>query len=185
MHGIVRLTNALFKVSSTVAGVIFLAAVAINFANVIGRYFFHTSIFWAEEIIVYGIIWCVMLGAALVCWQGQHLRVEIIEIFLSRPQLARLRTTVLVVVCIVALITTYLGFQFVALVASMDQRSVVTRLPMVVPFAAVPIGFLLILIASIVRLIQHFRAMDEIDENGDSDAIEQKAILNGDHEGAL
>jgi TRAP-type C4-dicarboxylate transport system permease small subunit len=185
MHGVVRLTNALFKVSGTVAGIVFLAAVAINFANVIGRYFFHTSIFWAEEIIVYGIIWCVMLGAALVCWQGQHLRVEIIEMFLSKPHVARLRTTVLVVVCVVALITTYLGFEFVGLVASMDQRSVVTRLPMVVPFAAVPIGFLLIVIASVVRLIQRFRAMDQLDENSDPDAIERGAIRNDDHEVAL
>ena len=185
MHKIVRLTDALFKASGTVAGIIFLAAVAINFANVIGRYVFHVSIFWAEEIIVYGIIWCVMLGAALVCWQGQHLRVEIIEMFLSKPHVARLRTVVLVAVCIVAVITTYLGFQFVGLVGSMDQRSVVTRLPMVVPFAAVPIGFLLIVIASVVRLIQRFRAMDEFDENSDSNAIERSAVSNDDHEAAL
>jgi TRAP-type C4-dicarboxylate transport system permease small subunit len=159
MQIITSLVDRLFRVVSTVAGVVFLIAIAINFANVIGRYFFHVPIFWAEEIVVYGIIWCVMLGAALVFWQGQHLRVEIIELFLSVRSISRLRLLVLAVVCLVAVATTYFGIQFVLLVADMDQRSVATQLPMAIPFAAVPVGFLLIVVASAIRLSQRVRAM--------------------------
>jgi len=174
-------TDRLFNVVSTVAGVIFLIAIAINFANVIGRYFFHVPIFWAEEIVVYGIVWCVMLGAALVFWQGQHLRVEIIELFLSSRSVGRLRMVVLAVVCIVAVVTTYFGIQFLVLIAGMDQRSVVTQLPMVIPFAAVPVGFSLIVLASALRLTQRLRAMrnGQQDELDSAEEVERSVLQHG------
>jgi len=183
MKIIISFTDRLFKVVSTVAGVIFLIAIAINFANVIGRYFFHVPIFWAEEIVVYGIIWCVMLGAALVFWQGQHLRVEIIELFLSVRSISRLRLLVLAVVCLVAVATTYFGVQFLVLVADMDQRSVVTQLPMVIPFAAVPIGFLLIVVASAIRLTQRVRTMGA-GQQDETDSVQEleRSVLKHDGE---
>ncbi len=149
-----KFTNMLFKTISVIAGVLFLGATALTFANVVGRYVFSAPIFWAEEITVYGIIWCVMLGGALASWRGEHLRVEIIEMFLGDRFTRRLQTVVLIVVASVAAIIAYYGWGFVEFAADMDQRSVVSGIPMTIPFAAIPVGFLLVAVASVVRLIQ-------------------------------
>ena len=46
------------------AGAMLVASVAINFANIIGRYFFSVSLSWAEEAMLFLMIGCVFLGAA-------------------------------------------------------------------------------------------------------------------------
>ena len=48
-----------------ITGMIFLAAVLINIANVIGRYVFSYPIFWAEEVLVFMVIWAVFLSAVV------------------------------------------------------------------------------------------------------------------------
>ena len=57
-----------------------LVGVAINFANVISRYLFNFALFWAEEAMVFIIVWCVFIGAIAVTWARpmmQHARVVI------------------------------------------------------------------------------------------------------------
>ena len=40
-----------------ILGALMLAGIAINFANVIGRYLFGQALFWAEETMVFITIW--------------------------------------------------------------------------------------------------------------------------------
>ena len=49
-----------------IIGVAILAGIAINIANVIGRYFFLEPIIWAEEIMIYIMVWTVFIGSVLV-----------------------------------------------------------------------------------------------------------------------
>ena len=69
-------------------GALILAGVALNFANVVGRYVFWKPIIWAEEILVFIMVWCVMLGATLVTWENQHLRMDAVY-HLAPPRLRR------------------------------------------------------------------------------------------------
>lgn len=170
------LVDWLFKIVGVIAGLVFLAAILIDFANVVGRYVFHSPIFWAEEIVVYAIVWCVMTGAALVVWRSVHLRVEILEMFLAKRLKVRLRIMILLVTALVALAMVYYGSQFVLFIASMDQRSAVSNVPMSVPFAAVPVGFALIALAAIVRVARRLfdpsAAVDDLGFEGETEAQE-------------
>ena len=47
-----------------IAGTLLVLSVAINFANVIGRYFFSASIYWAEEIMLFLMVGCVFSAMA-------------------------------------------------------------------------------------------------------------------------
>ena len=53
-----------------ITGMIFLAAALINIANVIGRYVFSAPIFWAEEVLVFMVIWAVFLSAISITSPG-------------------------------------------------------------------------------------------------------------------
>ena len=49
-----------------------------NFANVVGRYFFNASIYWAEEVMLFLMVGCVFLGNGVVAWSGRQLRMDVI-----------------------------------------------------------------------------------------------------------
>lgn len=154
MECVTRWVDNFFKIVGASAGVVFLSAILLDFANVVGRYIFHRPIFWAEEIVVYGIIWCVMVGAALVVWRSNHLRVEILEMFISQRSVIRLRLVLLLIVAAVGLVMVCYGTQFVWFILSMDQRSTAANIPMGMAFAAIPVGFGLIVLAAVARIAQ-------------------------------
>src|SRR3974390_2376641 len=60
------------------AAILLLSSVAINFANIIGRYFFAVSIPWAEEIMLFLMVGCVFTGCCAVAWDGRQIRMDVV-----------------------------------------------------------------------------------------------------------
>jgi TRAP-type C4-dicarboxylate transport system permease small subunit len=60
------------------AAVLLILSVSLNFANVIGRYFFNASIYWAEEIMLFLMVGCVFLGNGVVAWSGRQIRMDVV-----------------------------------------------------------------------------------------------------------
>src|SRR5690242_10756495 len=52
-------------------------SIALNFCNIIGRYFLARSITWAEEIMLFLMVGCVFFGAATPAWAGRHIRMDV------------------------------------------------------------------------------------------------------------
>ena len=73
----------------SLAGILLICSVALNFANIVGRYFFHSSLSWGEEGMLFFMVGCVFMGSGAVdvVWDGD-LRVGL---HCSAP--ARSRTT--------------------------------------------------------------------------------------------
>jgi C4-dicarboxylate transporter, DctQ subunit len=142
-----------------ILGVLILVGVALNFANVVGRYVFFKPIIWAEEILVFIMIWCVMLGAALVTRDNQHLRMDAVY-HLAPPRLRRALNLLSTLAFLgAAAFLLVQSLRVVALVASTGQESVVAGVPMVIPYAAIPVSFALI----VVLLVWRFRAFVRAD----------------------
>jgi TRAP-type C4-dicarboxylate transport system permease small subunit len=141
------------RVIRAVLGTLILAGVALNFANVVGRYVFLAPIIWAEEVLVFIMIWCVMLGATLVTWDDQHLRMDAVH-HLTPPRVRRwldLITTLAFVGAGIFVLAQ--SVRVLLLAARTGQRSVVADLPMVIPFAAIPLSFAII----VGMLVARFR----------------------------
>lgn len=56
-----------------------LAAVALNFANIIGRYVFGWAIVWTEVVLVVWLSWSVFIGVVIVTYRGQHLAMDLVS----------------------------------------------------------------------------------------------------------
>ena len=82
---LLRGARAVVSVLRVVAGVLLAASVSLNFANVVGRYFFNASIFWAEEIMLFLMVGCVFLGNGVVAWSGRQLRMDVIVAMMPAP----------------------------------------------------------------------------------------------------
>jgi TRAP-type C4-dicarboxylate transport system permease small subunit len=130
-------------------GAIILLAIAINFANIVGRYVFLAPLDWAEEVLTFLVIWGVCLGASAVTFDNRHLDMDL---FASAFP-ARLRA-ILEVVKLAALIgfsvfTAWNAWTIVAIMAGNGQVSITAGVPMTVPYAAFVLGFCLIAVSAV------------------------------------
>jgi TRAP-type C4-dicarboxylate transport system permease small subunit len=144
-------------------GALIFVGVALNFANVVGRYVFLRPIIWAEEIMIFIMIWCVMLGAALVTWENQHLRMDAVY-HLSPLRVRRwLNAVSTLAFLLVGVFVFVQSARVVLLVASTGQRSVVAEVPMLIPYGALPVGFglMVIMVAWRFRAFVRAGAADE------------------------
>lgn len=142
-------------VPRAIIGTAILAGIAINFANVIGRYVFLEPVIWAEEIMIYIMVWTVFLGAVLVSFEGQHLKMDFFSIMLPSPYKETINfisTTAILLICLFVIPN---NWTVVKLMWDNDQRSVVAEIPMVIPHFALLLGFVLIFIAILVRFRSH------------------------------
>lgn len=146
--------RGLFEVVKIIAAALFACCIVLNFANVVGRYVFAAPIFWAEEVLVFLIIWCVMLGASVVAWEQDHLKVEILELNLPKRALPAYRFILGLVFAVVAGIVAVEGFGLVHRLADLNQRSVVAQIPMSVAYSAIVVGFSLMTLACLFRLYE-------------------------------
>ena len=138
-----------------IIGVAILLGIAINFANVLGRYLFLEPLVWAEEIMIYIMVWTVFIGAVLVSFEGQHLKMDFFSIMLPSPYKEIING--IAVVCGLATCLYVIPYNWIVveLMWSNDQRSVVAEAPMVIPHFALLAGFVLIFVAVIVRFKAH------------------------------
>ena len=129
-----------------------LAGIAINFANVVGRYVFDTPIIWAEEILVSIMIWCVFIGAILVTWEGQHIRMDLLAARIGPPWRTIVNGLGTLAIVLVCAFVAWQSWGFVELLYRTGQQSVVARLPAWILHAAILFGFSGMLLVVIVRL---------------------------------
>ncbi|HTC05457.1 MAG TPA: TRAP transporter small permease [Xanthobacteraceae bacterium] len=154
MDGLVKGVRWLLLVTRTVSGICLLASVAINFINIIGRYFFSVSIPWAEEIMLFLMVGCVFTGCCAVAWEGRQIRMDVIVGMLPakvRDFLALLSE--LVMIAAAAAVTAF-AWPVISQLAAFDERSQAANFPLVIPQAMIPIGYTLMALLVAVRLMQ-------------------------------
>jgi TRAP-type C4-dicarboxylate transport system permease small subunit len=140
---LLRSAHGLIAVIRATAAVLLAASVAINFANIIGRYFFSVSIQWAEEIMLFLMIGCVFLGSGAVGWSRRQIRMDAFVALLPPTMRQFLEVIVELVEIATCFFLAALAWPVVSMLAELDQRSQAANFPLVIPQAMMPIGFLL------------------------------------------
>ena len=134
-------------------GVLLVLSIALNFANVIGRYFFNASIFWAEEIMLYLMVACVFLGNGVVAWSGRQIRMDVVVAMMPEKARQTLNLTAELVLIAVALAIIVFSFPVVRDLYNFDQRSQSAELPLFIPQSMIPIGLGIMALMVAIRLL--------------------------------
>jgi TRAP-type C4-dicarboxylate transport system permease small subunit len=153
IDNLLRGVRALLAVIRVLSGVMLVASVALNFANVIGRYFFSVSIPWAEEAMLFLMVGCVFLGNGVVAWSGRQIRMDIV---VSRlPPKVRAALDLFSELVLIATTVTIVIFAWPVIrdLAAFDQRSQAADFPLVIPQALVPIGLAIMALLVAARLL--------------------------------
>ena len=150
-----RLKNA----AESIAAVLLLAAVALNFLNVVGRYAFGKPIVTTEEILQYCDVWIVMLAAAAVTYHGVHLRMDIL-LPRAHPRLYRALEIAIAILGIgITAFVCVQGWHILESTYQFGQRSVAASIPLVFVYVAIPLGFACMTVFLIRRLVRLLRGM--------------------------
>lgn len=131
--------------------VLMTAATLIVAAQIATRYLFHVPLPWSEEVARYLFIWLVWVGASYATKERKHICIDVV---VSRLPRAGKKTCALIstAVWIVFLIfMAGISLKLTGSVYSGSQIAVGSGIPMWVPYAAIPVGMLLMLF----RLLQN------------------------------
>jgi TRAP-type transport system small permease protein len=143
--------NRLMNAIERALALAFIAAVCLNFANVVGRYGFGRSIAAADEIQIYIMVFMAFVGAAVVSWRRQHLRMDVLVRFLPTGFQSALRWVEILLVLAAAGFVVVQSWRYSAQMFAIGRTSDLGGIPMWIPHGAVALGFALILISTLRR----------------------------------
>jgi TRAP-type C4-dicarboxylate transport system permease small subunit len=135
-------------------GIAFTFAVVLNFATAADRYVFKRSIIGSDEIQIYIMIWMTFVGAAVVTWRHQHLRMDVlVSRFPGKIRLTLLGAELVLIVVLMAVLTSQ-SAKYALLMQAIDRRSDLAGLPMWVPHIGLAVGFGLIGLMTLWRMVE-------------------------------
>ena len=139
------------------AGVLGLVGLGFGLWQVLGRYLFpREAISYAEEVIVYLIIWAVMLISSDLVGRDGHVRSDLVLRLIPRPALRWVE----VLNCIVALVfcggLVWYGWQIVDTALLLDERSSTDlQFPKWIYYLSLPVGGALMFMRYLLRLVRY------------------------------
>lgn len=154
MDPVERLLERLMRGVQLLLAIGFLVAVLLNFAGVLGRYVFGWAIVGGDEIQIFIMVWMAFLGAAVVTWREQHLRMDVLFGYLPRAAKLWIRAVEAVVLVLLAGVVVWESAGYVRQMLSINRRSDAAGIPMAIPHSAVTAGFAIILAVALLRFAQ-------------------------------
>ena len=142
------------RLLGAVVGTLLIVAIAINFANVVGRYVFDKPLYWAEEAMSLLQVAFVVIAASLVARDRAHLRMDALEHWMPASLKQRLNRLTDALTLVVSLLVGWMALDIVRDMARNDQRTMGADIPLAIPYSAFLAGFVLIALFALLRLLK-------------------------------
>jgi C4-dicarboxylate transporter, DctQ subunit len=151
----VSLENFWNSLEKAIVGVLGLAALTLGVVQVIGRYLIpHHAIAFAEEVIVYLVVWAIMITSSQLVRRDGHVRSDFVLRLLSSNQQRWLEIFNCVVGLVFVLGLFWYGLQVVNTALLLDERSSSDlQFPTWLYYAALPAGGALMAMRYVIRSI--------------------------------
>ncbi len=159
--GIIRAFDALATVCKYITGILLVAIVAINGANVFMRYVLSAAISWAEEAMVFLMLASVFFGAIPVTWEKAHIRIDAFVASLEGRTRWLFECLAVLLTAAVLLPVGWISLGVVQKLRGFDQRSDALDMPVWLPQSTVPFALLLIPIVMALALTRGVRGPHE------------------------
>jgi len=143
-----RFDHILTKFLMVTSSSLLLIITLVMFIEVVGRYVFLHSLPWAGELMRYSAVWLVFLAGGLGVKRGAHISVKVITKRFPRDLQRSLALFEYSMIGLFSAIMLWQGIKLVGLTA--HQLSPSMHISMAIPYAAVPVGGLIMLIYGII-----------------------------------
>ncbi len=139
-----RLERAFVVMNATAVILCLVVMAGTVFANVSLRMLTNHSIPWADEVARYLMIWMTFLGAGLVLRRGGHVAITNLQEGLKGRAQVALRAGLVVVLLAFFAFMIWVGYDYMTRMRF--QRTPATRIPFSYVYAAMPVGFALLIL---------------------------------------
>jgi len=140
-----RLMNGL----EVVLAIAFCGAVVVNFATVVARYVVNYAVNGADELQIQVLIGMAFLGAAIVQWRGQHLRMDVLVQFMPRWMQSALRGAEILLVLVLAGFVMVQSGRYTLQMYDLARTSDGLGIPVWISHGIVVLGFALLALATL------------------------------------
>jgi TRAP-type C4-dicarboxylate transport system permease small subunit len=149
--------------------IVILAAMALMvFANVALRFLTDHSILWVEEVSRYLMIWLTFLGAGLVLRYGGHIGIDALQEAIP-GRAAAIRAVIFVLLLGFFGFMVWIGTRYATL--TWAQTTPVLEIPVGFVYAAMPVGFLLLILHLLLMAQPYIRDREfAVDQDFDPEA---------------
>jgi TRAP-type transport system small permease protein len=146
----------------------FILAVLLNFSNVVGRYLLGLSFLGSDEVQIFIMVGMTFLGAAVVTRRNQHLRMDVLVRFLPAPLRLLLRVLEQVLLVTLAGFVLTQSLFYAGQMLRIGRVSDMTGIPMWIPHGTVALGFGLVLVVAVWRLVRIARPLHDPSVGGEA-----------------
>ncbi|MEW5947244.1 MAG: TRAP transporter small permease [bacterium] len=140
MKAIRRVDDAVEQVEIALLTAAFAVMASVMFTQVVLRYFFFRSIFWAEELAMYLMIWIICIGASVATKRRRHLMIDALVQTVppgGKRYLALASSAVSAAACF---LMAKVGADYVSAARAFGQVSVAMHLPMWILYLSLPVA---------------------------------------------
>lgn len=148
---VIKFTLTLAKVTEAIAACLLAAVILMNLAQVYFRYVLVDPISWTEETMRYSTTWMVMLAAAPAFLRREHMEISLFD-GVKSPRVRR-AVNLVMHACVAGFCLLLIWEGFPAAIDNMRQVSPAVRIPMTIPYLAIPVGATLILINTVAMML--------------------------------
>ena len=150
-RNIIKFTLTLARATEAIAACLLVAVILMNLAQVFFRYVLVDPISWTEETMRYSTTWMVMLAAAPAFLRREHMEISLFE-GVKSPRVRRV-ISLGMHACVAGFCLLWIWEGFPAAIDNMRQVSPAVRIPMTIPYLAIPVGATLILINTVAMML--------------------------------
>ena len=152
MRALKRFNEWLVKLGSW-GTILFMAVIAIVIPyEVIGRYVFQKMNIWTGEVSTYSLVWASMLGGAVGLRKGYQ--VSMTSVLDSVPPATARALKFLMYVCTLIFFGAMFGYGLFQTIYNWKQTSPAIGLIMSFPYAALPLGFLIMFFLTVEDFLE-------------------------------
>lgn len=127
----------------------------VTFAQVFFRFVIVHSLPWSEEFSRYALVWASFLGASIALKRGLHIGVEAFTSRLPKEKRLLVYWATLLIIMLFLVVVVVKGIEMASF--NMKQSSPAMRIPMGIPYLAIPIGSFVMLIHLVHEFIQRWK----------------------------
>ena len=158
-----KFDEGLHFIEEHIVATILFSVMVITFWGVVARFVLNDASVWAEEAARYLTVWGTFVGASLGAKKGAHIGVEAFVAFLPKKaqQYVNIVTTAICIgfCCMIA----FIGYDYSIRLMQTGQLTPAMRIPIVIAYAAVPIGSALMTIRYFLVLIDQIVGLKNTD----------------------
>lgn len=152
------------------SGMLAMVALFFAFYQVLMRYVFNNAPEWAEESVLYLIIWSVMIMASKLVRDNEHIGADLLLNALPKKYEKYLQIAIAILAISFCIIVIYYGFKIVSITYGMDERSTTRlRFPMWIAYLSIPSGASLVCMSYLYRVFSLVFSADAQYQNNHRD----------------